>query len=182
MPAILIHLAFGYILYCIFAHFFPKIKEEKIYLFLFLLGSLIPDIKLLIAWITYFIFNNSNYALASTFVTHQIFGSFLVSLFLSATLFRKIFIKSLLILTVGFLGHFLLDICQYPFASINHMLLLYPFYGEIFYISLGFLNNIPIFEILQYFILVIAFALFIREYLRERKESRKKKGLYKCNF
>jgi len=163
MPAILIHIAFGYIIYRIISHFFPNF-QKNIYLFLFLLGSLIPDTKYFVAWITYFIFGNENYyVLSSLFVTHQIFGSLLISLFLSATLFRKIFFRSFLILTIGFLGHFLLDISQYPLAHINHLLLLYPFSGEIFYINLGFFENIALFEILQYVILMIAIIFGILE-------------------
>lgn len=166
MPGILIHIAFGYILYRFITHF-EKFKNLRTnyFLFLFLLGSLIPDIKFFIGRITYIIFGSENFAvLSSLAVTHQIFGSFLVALLLSATLFRNKFKISFVVLTIGFLGHFLLDISQYPFASINHMQLLYPFSDQIFYINLGFVGEAHVFEILQYLILIIAFALFIESY------------------
>lgn len=165
MPPILIHLAFGYILYCFITHF-ERFKDLKntYFLFLFLLGSLIPDIKYFVAHLTYLIFGTENYAVFSSLaVTHQIFGSFLVSLLLSATLFRNKFKISLVILTIGFLGHFFLDFSQYPFASINHMQLFYPFSSQIFYMDWGFINKIQVFEIFQYVILIVASGLFIKK-------------------
>ncbi len=170
MPAILIHIAFGYILYCFITHFekFKNLKNNY-FLFLFLLGSLIPDIKYFVAWFTYLIFGSENYAVFSSLaVTHQIFGSFLVALLLSATLFRNKFKISLVILTVGFLGHFFLDISQYPFASINHMQLFYPFSDQIFYIDWGFINGIQVFEVFQYLILIVALTLFIKSFIKSK--------------
>ncbi len=173
MPAILIHLAFGYILYICITHL-EKFKNlrDNYFLFLFLLGSLIPDIKYFVAWLTYLIFGSENYAVSSSLaVTHQIFGSFLIALLLSATLFRNKFKISLVILTIGFLGHFLLDISQYPFASINHMQLFYPFSAQIFYINLGFINGIQVFEVFQYVILIIAITLFIASFIRGKTRN-----------
>ncbi|OQX21892.1 MAG: hypothetical protein BWK75_02160 [Candidatus Altiarchaeales archaeon A3] len=170
MPAILIHIAFGYILYRFITHF-EKFKSLKntYFLFLFLLGSLIPDIKYFVAWLTYLIFGSENFVVFSSLVvTHQIFGSFLVALLLSATLFRNKFKISFVVLTIGFLGHFFLDISQYPFASINHMQLFYPFSDKIFYINLGFINGIQVFEIFQYLILIIAFGLFIQSFIQSK--------------
>jgi|GEM_PF-2791786 len=170
MPAILIHIAFGYILYHLITHF-EKFKNlrARYFLFLFLLGSLIPDMKYFVAHLTYLIFGSENFAVFSSLVvTHQIFGSFLVALLLSATLFRNKFKISLVILTIGFLGHFLLDISQYPFASINHMQLLYPFSAQIFYINLGFINEIQVFEIFQYVILIVAITLFIASFIQSK--------------
>ncbi len=163
MPSILIHIAFGYILYrCVTS--FDRFKHLKKYLFLFLSGSLIPDIKYVVAWITYFVMGNGNYAvLSSLFVTHQLFGSLLIALFLSSTLFRNIFKISLAILVFEFSGHFLLDISQYPFTHINHTLLLYPFSDKIFYINFGFINGVLVFEIVQYLILGVALILVIWE-------------------
>jgi len=174
MPAILIHIAFGYILYKIFSFKFKNLKGNY-FLFLFLLGSLIPDMKYFVAWLTYLIFGSENYAVFSSLsVTHQIFGSFLVALLLSASLFRNTFKFSLIILTISFLGHFLLDICQYPFASINHMQLLYPFSDKIFYINLGFINGVQVFEIFQYLILIVAVGLFIVSFINRifQKQSK----------
>ncbi|PIV27144.1 MAG: hypothetical protein COS36_06810 [Candidatus Altarchaeum sp. CG03_land_8_20_14_0_80_32_618] len=171
MPAILIHLAFGYILYWLFSFKFRKLKDNY-FLFLFLLGSLIPDIKYFVAWLTYLIFGSENFVVFSSLaVTHQIFGSFLVSLLLAATLFRNKFKISLVILTVGFLGHFFLDISQYPFASIGHMQLFYPFSAQIFYINFGFINGIQVFEVFQYLVLIVAIILFISSFIRDKTRN-----------
>ncbi len=176
MPAILIHIAFGYVLYRFITHI-EKFKNlmGNYFLFLFLLGSLIPDIKYFVAWLTYLIFGSENYVVFSSLaVTHNIFGSFLIVLLLSATLFRNKFKISLVILTVGFLGHFFLDVLQYPFASINHIQLFYPFSAQIFYINLGFINGIYVFEIFQYVILIIAVTLFIASFIRSKTRNNNK--------
>lgn len=170
MPEILFHIAFGYILYKL-VDYFLNFREKNIYLFLFLLGSLIPDIKIFVSWITYFISGNEDLTFFSMFVTHNIFGSFLISLFLSATLFRKIFLKSLTILTIGFFGHFFLDISQYPFAHVNHLLLLYPLSGEIFYINYGFFESFSIFEIFKYIIFIVAIVLLVYGQIKDRRKG-----------
>lgn len=171
MPGILIHLAFGYILYKFITQFkrYESLKNNYV-LFLFLLGSLIPDTKFFVANVTNIFTNDESFAVfSSMFVTHQIFGSFLIVLLLSATVFRNKFRMSFACLTIGFLGHFLLDISQYPLASINHMQLLYPISDKIFYINLGFINGISTFEIIRYLILVVALCLFVSKFIFKKE-------------
>ncbi len=129
MPNLLVHILIGLIIAYVL-----NIKRKSI----FLLGSILPDIKIFPEAIIFFL-SGFDIDKATAFITpiHTPIGSILLAIFISSLFSKHELKQALLLLVSGCFIHLFLDSLMYPFYSLEHYLILYPFSWEAIGIGTG---------------------------------------------